>query len=71
VNEEIKNYAETLERERERIADGLREPLRNLGYDLKKVGISEGQGIVRQNNRPPRATISLSISADEIMGDVE
>jgi hypothetical protein len=67
MDKAIQNYAETLERERRRIADGLRGPLQNLGYGLRRISIAEGQGIVRRNGKC-RETVSICISADEIIG---
>jgi hypothetical protein len=71
MNEEIRSYAEMLEQERKRIADGLRGPLQTLGYGLRKVSIGEGQGFVYKAGCPTRATVSVCIFTDEINGNAE
>jgi hypothetical protein len=69
MNNEIGHYAEARQREKDRVADGLRGALRSLGYDLKNVNIGEGQRIINQDGRPARAAVSLWIGADEVTGD--
>jgi hypothetical protein len=66
MNGEVEKYAEARDRETQRIAEALREPLRALGYVLTDTFLGIGQGIVDRDGKPPRPDVTFSIHAREV-----